>query len=260
MAHDVFFCVVATLIAVGIAYAWSYSKLQGVGRDVKIASLTAVAQAIGVNYSIDVGQPPAFDRFRALKLLPSYDRSKFEDLFHGEYQGASFDLYEGLLENETKDSKGNSSYTTVFRGQIIRLAFPRKFLGVTIVRRDQGFFNMFGEDKKSNLKRVGLEDPKFEKVFEVYGTDQVEARYLVHPVLMERLMALETGMKGEKLRCGFEEGDMLIAIEDGDRYEIGDLFKPLADPERARKIVGDLSKVMQVMDSVLTAQAKRRGA
>ena len=162
-----------------------------------------------------------------------------------------------ISKRNRPDSKGRTSYSTVFRGQIIRLAFPRKFLGVTIVRRDMGIFNMFGEDKKRNLERVGLEDPKFEKVFEVYGTDQVEARYLVHPVLMERLMTLETGLKGERLRCGFEEGDLLIAVEGGDRFEIGDLFKPLADPKRARKIVDDLAKVMQVMNAVLTAQAKR---
>jgi hypothetical protein len=190
-----------------------------------------------------------------MKLIPSCDRSTFEDWFSGTHDGASFDLYEAHLERESKDDKGRSSYSTVFRGQIIRLAFPRKFLGRTIVRRDAGILNAFGGGE--GLKRVGLEDPKFEKVFEVYGTDQVEARYLVHPVLMERLLDLEQSFKGEKIRCAFEWGEMLIAVEGGNLFEPGDLFKPLPDPARARRIVDEIGKVMNVMDSVLTAQAKR---
>jgi len=40
------------------------------------------------------------------------------------------------------------------------------------------------------MKRVGLVDPVFEKIFEAYGTDQVEARYLLTPTFMQRLVRL----------------------------------------------------------------------
>ena len=36
-----------------------------------------------------------------------------------------------------------------------------------------------------------LENPDFEKTFDVYSTDQIEARYLLSPSMMERLLALE---------------------------------------------------------------------
>ncbi len=257
LTRDVFFGVIAVAIAGVVAFTYSYLKLQSVADKVKAASLHAIAESIGVNYNPEVPEPPALRRFLDLSLLPRFDRSHYEDLFHGAYQGASFDLYEGKLETRHTDSKGRTSYNTVFSGQILRLAFPRKFLGVTIVRRDAGVFNVFGEDKKRNLKRVGLEDPKFEKIFEVYGTDQVEARYLVHPTFMQRLVDLEEGFKGKSLRCGFEDGDLLIAIEGGNLFEPGSMFEPLANPERAKKLVDELGGVMKVMDSVLTAQAKR---
>ena len=238
------------------ACAFAYSKLAGVGERVKLATLKSISAAIGVQYSPDlVFDPPALGRLQALKLIGGYDHSKFEDYFHGTYQDASFDLYEANLERETKDSKGNTSRSTVFRGQIIRLTFPRKFLGRTIVRRDAGIFNAFGGGE--GLERVRLVDPKFEKIFEVFSSDQVEARYLVHPVLMERLMALEESFRGDKIRCAFEWGDLLIAVEGGNLFEPGDLFKPLPDPARARRIVDEIGKVMGVMDSVLSAQAKR---
>jgi hypothetical protein len=234
---------------------FAYAPLSVVKGQVKLASLTALADAMGVTFTLAGFEPPAFARYRDLGLLPGHDRSKFEDLFEGNYKRAAFDLYEAHLEQRHTDSKGRTTWTTAFRGQIIRLCFPRKFLGVTIVRRDAGILNIFGGGK--NLERVGLEDPVFEKAFEVFGTDQVEARYLLHPAFMQRLVDLETALKGKKLRCAFEQGDLLIAIEGGNLFEPGDMFQPLADPARARRIVDDIAGVLRVMDNVLTAQAAR---
>lgn len=241
-------------VIVALAIAWA--KVAAVEEKVKQASCAAVAEAIGVSFAMHEFAPPAKARFRALGLTPAHDRAKYEDLFHGAYQGAAFDLYEAHLERKSTDSKGRTSWSTVFRGQCVRLAFPRDFLGVTIVRRDAGLFNMFGGGKE--LKPVRLEDPVFEKAFEVFSNDQVEARYLLHPAFMQRLVDLEAALKGKRLRCGFEQGDLLIAIEGGNLFEPGGMFKPLADPARARKIVEDIAGVLRVLGAVLTAQARRR--
>src|SRR5690606_24551245 len=88
--------------------------------------------------------------------------------------------------------------------------------------------------------------------FEVWGTDQVEARYLLHPVMMERLLELETKLHGKRLRCAFEDGDCLVAVEGGNLFEPGDLFKPLVDPARARRIVNEISGVFGVLLVELT--------
>jgi hypothetical protein len=104
---------------------------------------------------------------------------------------------------------------------------------------------------------VHLVASEFEKAFEVWGTDQVEARYLLHPVMMERLIALEAGLHGKRIRCAFENGNLLVAVEGGNLFEPGDLFKPLVDPSRARRIVDEIASVVKVMDQVLTAQTAR---
>jgi hypothetical protein len=75
--------------------------------------------------------------------------------------------------------------------------------------------------------------------------------------MMERLVDLERGLKGKRIRCAFEEGDLLVAVEGGNLFEPGDLFKPLVDPARARRIVDEIAGVVKVMDQVLTAQAQR---
>lgn len=237
----------------------AYQPLAKVGQTLKRQYCSAIADAMGATFTMSAFQPPAFERLRAMNLVPGFARSSFEDLFQGSYKNSAFELYEGHLEQRTTDSKGRTRYTTVFRGQLIRMHFPREFLGVTIVRRDAGVFNVFGGGKAQGqkLERVRLVDSRLEKAFEVWGTDQVEARYLLHPVMMERLLELETKLHGKRLRCAFEGGDCLVAVEGGNLFEPGDLFKPLVDPERARRIVNEISGVFGVMDQVLTAQAQR---
>ncbi len=250
--------VIAFMVLV-IGGVLSYQPLAKLGRALKQQYCAAIADAMGARFSIGGFDPPAFARLRELRLVPSFARSKFEDLFHGAYKNSSFELYEAHLEQRSTDSKGRTRYTTVFRGQLIRMHFPIEFLGVTIVRRDAGVFNAFGggaiDGRK--LERVRLVASEFEKAFEVWGTDQVEARYLLHPVMMERLIALETGLHGKRIRCAFENGDLLVAVEGGNLFEPGDLFKPLVDPSRARRIVDEIASVVKVMDQVLTAQVAR---
>ncbi len=237
-----------------VIYAIAYAPLQRVSHAVKKNFLNLIATAIGGQYALDGFSPPAFDRLRALDLVPGHDRARFEDHFSGMRLGCAFDLYEAHLERETKDKDGDSSWTTVFRGQLIRIHFPKPFLGVTVVRRDAGLFNGLRTIGKK-FDRIGLSDPKFERIFEVYGTDQVEARALVHPFFMERLLEIESAYEGKKVRCGFEAGDLLVAIEGGDKFEVGDMFKDLADPERARRIVRDIAQILKLMDAVLTAES-----
>jgi hypothetical protein len=142
---------------------------------------------------------------------------------------------------------------TVFRGQIIRMTFPKKFLGTTVVRRDAGIFSgLMGLGSK--MERVGVADPTFEKTFDIWSTDQVEARYLVHPVLMQRLLDLERNFEGKRLRCGFQDGEVVIAIEGGDKFEVGDMKKPLTEPAMARAIVDELRTIMLLIDDILTAE------
>jgi hypothetical protein len=241
-------------VAVGVI---AYQPLARVARELKRQYCSAIADAMGASFVVGGFAPPAFDRLRSMNLVPSFARSKFEDLFSGAYKTSAFELYEGHLEQRHTDSKGRTRYSTVFRGQLIRMHFPREFLGVTIVRRDAGVFNVFGGGDAGGrkLERVRLVDSRLERAFEVWSTDQVEARYLLHPVMMERLLELESKLHGKRLRCAFEGGDLLVAIEGGNLFEPGDLFKPLVDPTRARRIIDEVSGVFRVMDQVLTAQA-----
>lgn len=223
-------------------------------KEVKHAMTQSIAPFLGLSFTAGISQPPGFRQFRELRLVPSYNISNFEDLLEGQHAGHLFELYEAHLKRRTRDHKGRTRTTTVFRGQLVRIAFPRKFDSTTVILRDAGVFNWMNKPGKE-LKRVGLADPHFEKIFEVYGTDQVEARYLLTPTFMERLLALETMFKGKRARAAFDGGDLLIAVHGGDLFEAGSMFKPLADISRARTLRDEIRSIHDIIEVIDEQQA-----
>ena len=250
--------IVGVMIGVALGYGVGMSKLKELSVKVKVATLEAIAKATDVKYSLNVPMDYAIHGANAVGLVPEGDRTTCEDLFQGYCRDWPYELFDAHIEARSGDK-----YKTVFRGQVVRIKFPRKCEGLTLVLHDAGAFNSFSDEEEYSfggkpMKRVRLEDPKFEKAFQVYGTDQVESRYLVHPVFMERLAAMEKTFAGEKLRCAFAYGELFVIIEGRDRFELGaDLFKPLS-AERARGIVADLASVVSLVDAVISAQTLDR--
>jgi len=246
----------ATFYALAIGFAlsawWAWAPIQAVATATKSESLRTIAQAISCTYDMTGFVPEGIEHFTSLSLLPGFDRSDYQDRFTGTHHGCDFAFFDGHLERKVRTNK-STSWRTVFRGQLICIDFPKKFLGTTVVRRDKGLFN-FMDRWGTSLQRVGLSDSRLEKAFEVYADDQVEARYLIHPVFMERLLDLETQFKGKNLRCAFFQGQLLVAIEGGDKFEMGSMFRTLLDEKRVRQVVQDLSEIMRVIEAVLTAE------
>lgn len=228
-------------------------KLHG---EIKEGLLTAIATAAGLAYSKKPVQPARFGEFCELGLLPNHNQRSFEDHFAGDRHGAAFELYEAKLVQRRKSGK-NTTYTTVFQGVLIRIEFPRTVEGVTVITRDMGWFNGLaglGQARINGkkLERVGLVDPKFERIYEVFSTDQVMSRYLLTPSFMERLLQLETSLKGKRARAAFDErnggGELLIATETGNLFEPGSLFKPLNDRARFESLITEIDLITEIVD------------
>ena len=197
-------------------------------------------------------------RHKEVGVVPGWDRSKYEDLVTGQRGQVSFELFEAHLEERrtTTDSKGRTQTTwvTVFKGQCLRLDFHKKFYGRTLITRDAGFFNRFGGGK--GMQRAALEDPRFEKIFEVYTTDQVESRYLLTPDLMQKLVDLEEVFRGGKLKAAFNGGEMFITVQGGNLFEPGSMFKPLDSADRVHELLKDFSAVFQLIDAVTAGRSR----
>lgn len=131
------------------------------------------------------------------------DRVTGDDYIYGTWKGVPFQLSELHLEKETRDNKGRRSYRTIFHGLFCEIRFNKKITGDTYIYPDQTekFLGKFLGDfiqglSTSRGQQVKLENPDFEKNFNCYSHDQVEARYIVTPLFMEKILSLK-----EKLSC-----------------------------------------------------------
>ena len=93
-----------------------------------------------------------------------------------------------------------------------------------------------------------------EKAFQVYSTDQVEARYLITPDRMERLVALERHFKGGKLRGIFEGDHLTLALEAKDQFEAGSIWRNLVDSSRYVTALQEMASICDVIDGFLTRE------
>ena len=246
-------------------FAWGSSDITKLGKETKLMLVEPVAAQFDLGYEIAPPRPDDIMTFRSLDLVPGWDREKFEDKLTGMRNETPFEFYEAHLEEKrtTTDGKGRTrtTWVTVFKGQCLVVKFHKQFQGVTKVYRDAGAFNFvkkLGQMGKS--QRVKLEDPVFEKAFEVYSTDQIEARFILTPDFMERLIALERTFKGKQVRCAFAGGQMLLACEGKDLLEAGSMQRKMDDLGRVREILQDFAAIFLLIDAMslrLTPDALR---
>ncbi|MGZ8187566.1 MAG: DUF3137 domain-containing protein [Methylosarcina sp.] len=148
------------------------------------------------------------------------DRYSGDDLVEGAL-GATHCRFSELHHQEKKestDSKGRKRtyWVTVFKGIFFIADFNKHLSGRTYIVPDAGM-NLLGIGKLFEKWRfdrgelVELENPEFEKLFTVYGTDQVEARYILSPSLMDRLVNFRR-KANTRLHISFIDSNLYLAI------------------------------------------------
>lgn len=128
------------------------------------------------------------------------DRYRSEDQVSGRAGKTEFSFSELHAEyktvTQTKHGR-REHWHTIFKGIVFYADFNKNFNGITVVRpKDAGaalgawISKTIPVFSTSNKQLVALENPEFSSEFITYSTDQVEARYILTPSLMERLCAL----------------------------------------------------------------------
>ena len=107
----------------------------------------------------------------------------------------------------------------------------------------------FKEKKDETLNSVILEDPEFNKKYEVLSSDQIEGRYLVTTAFMERFKTLHTAFGSNKAKCAFFDDKVMFAISTNKNlFEIGDLFHPLTDMKHINNFMKEISAIYEIVD------------
>ena len=134
----------------------------------------------------------------------SISRYDGEDCFLGKYE--EVDLAFSEVHAQKLVSNGKSSHhVTIFKGVFFIADFNKDFHTSTFVlpnRAEEVLGTSFGRwAKKMDISHKGklirLENPEFEKMFAVYAQDAIEARYILTPNIMERMMAIQRRFPGD---------------------------------------------------------------
>lgn len=234
--------------AVG-GYAWAAWKLgQAYSRMYKERVLPRLAAGFGA-LAWRPAQPP-LEEFRRHRLFPDWDGVEAEDEIFGEYRGMPLSIIELKL---TKGSGKNER--TIFHGLTAAVTLPRGLRGTTVVVPDRGMFGNLAERLRGGpCEPVRLEDPAFERAYEVYGSDQVSARALLTPAFMERFLALANSGRFGAPAALVQDNRLLMALGSTGR---GDLFqppsyrKPAAGREALTRLHDDIEAVLRAADAVI---------
>lgn len=130
---------------------------------------------------------PDLARLKAEHVFRSFGEAYATNELAGTYRGLPINIVELKLMSAEEKKKDEA----VFDGLLIDIDLRRDTGATTAVVSDEGMFgNLRDRLDSSGRQRVKLEDVEFERVYEVYSTDQIAARALLHPALMEKLLQL----------------------------------------------------------------------
>jgi hypothetical protein len=242
-----------------VGWYWASHALSGqYGRLYKDRVLPKLAAQFG-SLSYRRAIEPDMGQLRAQHIFREFDRVIAEDEIFGTYRGLALNIV------ALKLTYGSGKERRVdFDGLLTTLVLPRNLSGTTAVIADNGALgNLEDRVGAEGRERVALEDPAFEKAYEVYGTDQVEARALLTPTFMERFLAL--GQRSGFLRplALAQDNRLTIALPKagaGDLFEPPSYRQPAASREALLKLYGDIQAVLTAADAVIDLDQFSRGA
>lgn len=232
--------------ALGLSFAGTI--LTKARSNITAGLLERVCGFLGFAYRRTPSRPSFASELDRLRLLPGYNRQSWEDEVIGARNGADFVLCEAHLKKVTRGKR--KRVRTVFHGQLLLIDYHKRFFGETVVIRDAGVFNRLMKPGKE-FRNVGLVSSRFEKAFEAWSTDQVEARELLDPLVLERFEELERLFDGAKFRAAFSKGKLYVVLETGDKLNMGSMFNSLERSDRVEAILKEFDLIFDLIDVLL---------
>ena len=116
--------------------------------------------------------------------------------------------------------------TGSMRCLVVEIDMNKNFNGNTCVYENGITNKKLKFKKRPELKTVQLEDIKFNKLYNVESTDQIEARYLLTTAFIERFLNIKTSFKAQYIRAEFKDSKLYIILGvDKDLFAMGNISK-----------------------------------
>jgi len=243
----------AFLISVGIIsviVVFIYSSINKYKTSIKGRIFPRILEFAG-DFVYKPNYSAPFAQYKKYDILPPFDPpvSFSEDYVKGTYNNVNIEFFEARLMRGAH-FKGKKA---VFNGVIAKISVNKKFSSKTVIRADKGSFGDWVSGRKlpENQEVVRLEDPKFDKLFNVYSNDQIEARYLLTTTFMERLIEVEKAFGSQKIECCFYKQYLVMAIHlIKDWFEPGPITEIEDFRDDSKKLLADINSIFNICDTL----------
>lgn len=244
-----------------IHFLWFDKKIKEITKEFKFEIIQNLVKFFDTSLSyIPTESIYEAEYFESQLFLTGVDRYSGDDLISGKLDKTSIKFSEVHTEYKTTytDSNGNTKTTwhTIFRGIFLIADFNKNFNGKTVVLPDSAeslFGSFIGNAlQKMDMTRdalVKMEDIEFEKLFCVHSTDPVEARYILSPKLMQRIINFKK-KSGKTIHLSFVNSKLFIAISIHKELFEPPLFKTLLNPELIEEFFDYLSLSVSIVEEL----------
>lgn len=232
---------------------WHLKKYKGALKDKLIP---AVLEYFEGNFTYESKADSVdFNHWYSYGIMPKFNKLRAEDYILGVRGGIQIELAElnlsmvTIYESNRRNVPDTKQEDTTFYGLCVVLTFNKNFDRRIVALPKGEYLGSLEALSDEGLERVKLEDPRFESVFDLYGNDQVEARYIFTPTFMERLVALQSEFGDSKLRCSFHSNKLQILIPtDYDHFHISSIFKEIDFIDEFHMILKEISHINKIID------------
>lgn len=238
-----------SVIVIGSVCTWIITPKRQYAAAYKASVFPEIVKVFGgLTYNFN-GKIP-MKHLKPSGIVPNHDRYRAEDCFSGHYKGVKIKFSEITLKKRRSSGK-TTTYSTMFQGLAILLDMNNKrFYGRTILNRNQSKLCEWLKEKFSkDLEKANLVDPEFEGIFDTYTNDQVEARYLVDPKIMERYKSLHEHYDGGDMSVSYYDSKVLILIYSrADHFEPSDIHVPATDEKSLLIMKKEIQDILGIVD------------
>jgi hypothetical protein len=206
-------------------------------------------------------EPESFIRqidFVDSRIFPNKDIHSFKgsDFVTGSYGEGLFAFSQLDVKEITRtrsQGKTETKVSDLFKGLFYIADFNKTFKGKTAIYPDYArsiLGAQFGEMlnqamKMDNTHLVTFEDVEFEKDFAVYSTDQVEARYILSPTLIERIKSIKQKLESD-LYFSFINNRVYVAIPSDLDVLVPIIFRDMSQFESMEPIYYTIDALLNI--------------
>ena len=194
---------------------------------------------------------------RTLKLVPNFDIPDTDFTLEGALNGRNIMLGQTVLTRLSRVGNRNRE-VKVFSGVIMQMTLRTPVPAFVYLCPDRRIErNTLVGALPHDAQRCSLEDPRFEKAFEVFTNDQIGARTILTPLYLEKFMRLKELWPHSVIHSALWDNTMMLSFNRMTLFPPKPITLSFYDPSRIAEVIEGFDALVELVEAVTPHQ---RGA